>query len=83
MRRHRIALPGSQRPALPDARLQGKSDPAQRIKVSIDAGHNPHSSPTPCEGASHNVAIFACNGGAAPDPRGGYDLQALKTNSGA
>ena len=35
--------------------------------------------PSEFEGAGINLAIFAFNGGNAPDPRGGYSLAALKT----
>lgn len=36
-----MALPGSNRPAVPQAKLLRKSDPASRIKVSIYARRNP------------------------------------------
>jgi kumamolisin len=35
--------------------------------------------PTDADGSGQNMAIFAFNGGASPDPRGGYELNSLKT----
>lgn len=38
-----VAIPGSNRPIAPEVKVVGKSDPNQRIKVSIYARRNPHS----------------------------------------
>jgi kumamolisin len=35
--------------------------------------------PTQFNGSGENIAVFAFNGGESPDPRGGYNLAALKT----
>src|SRR5271166_6158412 len=37
-----FAIPGSRRPAIPEAKLLGRSNPAQRISLSIYARQNPH-----------------------------------------
>ncbi len=47
----RIAIPGSNRAALPQARLLGKSDPGSKIKISIYARQNP-------AGAAGNLALL-------------------------
>jgi kumamolisin len=39
---HMFAIPGSRRPSIPEAKLLGKSNPAQRITVSIYARQNPN-----------------------------------------
>ena len=39
---HVFAIPGSRRPSIPEAKLLGRSDPAQRISLSIYARQNPH-----------------------------------------
>jgi kumamolisin len=41
-RAHMVPIHGSQRPATPQAKLVGKSDDSQRIKVSIYVRTNPH-----------------------------------------
>lgn len=38
----KFAIPGSRRPAIPEAKLLGRSNPAQRITLSIYARQNPH-----------------------------------------
>jgi kumamolisin len=37
-----FAIPGSRRPSIPEAKLLGRSNPAQRINLSIYARTNPH-----------------------------------------
>ncbi|HTC33997.1 MAG TPA: S53 family peptidase [Bryobacteraceae bacterium] len=37
-----FAIPGSRRPSIPEAKLLGRSNPAQRINLSIYARENPH-----------------------------------------
>jgi kumamolisin len=37
-----IAIPGSNRPVVPEAKVLGKSDSTQKIRVSIYARRNPH-----------------------------------------
>jgi len=37
-----FAIPGSRRPSIPEAKLLGRSNPAQRITLSIYARQNPH-----------------------------------------
>ena len=39
---HMFAIPGSRRPSIPEAKLLGRSNPSQRIKLSIYARQNPH-----------------------------------------
>lgn len=39
---HKFAIPGSRRPAIPEAKLLGRSNPTQRITLSIYARQNPH-----------------------------------------
>lgn len=39
---HTYAIPGSRRPSIPEAKLLGRSNPAQRITLSIYARQNPH-----------------------------------------
>jgi len=39
---HVFAIPGSRRPSIPEAKLLGRSNPAQRITLSIYARQNPH-----------------------------------------
>ena len=39
---HTFAIPGSRRPSIPEAKLLGRSNPAQRINLSIYARQNPH-----------------------------------------
>ena len=41
MNKDAIAIPGSNRPPLPDAKLIGKADSTERIKVSVYARRNP------------------------------------------
>jgi kumamolisin len=41
-RQDRLAIPGSNRPAVPEATLVGRSEPGQGIRVSIYARPNPH-----------------------------------------
>jgi kumamolisin len=42
-RAHSVAIPGSTRAAVPQAKLIGRSDPTERIQISIYARQNPHS----------------------------------------
>ncbi len=37
-----FAIPGSRRPSIPEAKILGRSNPAERITVSIYARQNPH-----------------------------------------
>ncbi len=39
---HVFAIPGSRRPSIPEAKLLSRSNPAQRITLSIYARQNPH-----------------------------------------
>jgi kumamolisin len=39
---HAFAIPGSRRPSIPQAKILGRSNPAERITVSIYARQNPH-----------------------------------------
>jgi kumamolisin len=50
-----FAIPGSRRPSIPEAKLLGKSDPAQRIKLSIYARQNPN----PPEATVHSLDVLS------------------------
>jgi kumamolisin len=51
-----IAIPGSKRAPVPQAKLLGRSDPDHRIKVSIYARRNPQA---PAEAAANLATLSA------------------------